>query len=492
MDRATKLSLIAEHAAKAADRKLLSSHCEHLVPCAWLVLMEGEDHPALNDHHAGWLGGRPSLPAKIAWPALQDAPLPYLMGLDLAALPAWLGLPTSGDLCLFGASSAAVALGFPAGARRAPKRPPQVPYCNGHLAAGEVFDRQGLEVVPGLRLDRSCVTDRALAEKLAQAVRAMAPAGTCVGRIGGADPDGARVGFMQECAYRRAHGHPGFIDGSLTLATLDAHLAALRQRPPPEPEPVLVPPVVAARISTEAAREIAVGAAILADCKEKPPHIPAFLTNLKDAVKALRIALNATNPHPQVHAYGMVLRALNLWHRTLAEMPAKYRQVIARHRAAPVPATDAQATRIAEELASLLDRIGNAADSAAARAAISDAERHVQAHGDRLPLVALENLHHARIRVINRIHFARQGQGQVGGDPATAIATLTAQRASLAWLKADPAGHRAAAARWCPLLSVFSEGPFMWSDCGQLIYLVDTEDLARGDLTRMQGVVDSG
>jgi hypothetical protein len=190
MDRAAKLALIVGRIPAGPARDLLIAEVDRLRPRLWLSPPAAErarQSDGATGHEGdvdapAWIGGLPVLPAEQPWPQPHDQdPLPYVLGMRLAALPPGFGLPTTGTLNLFASDMDAAVVMVSADA---------VADERDHEDADE-YDRLDLDVFPALHPDLPLIApdeERSPADKaLLKACRGFRPEDivACIGARGG-------------------------------------------------------------------------------------------------------------------------------------------------------------------------------------------------------------------------------------------------------------------------------------------------------------------
>ena len=138
MNDADKQTFINHHVTAAADRRRLARRLNKLLPCGWLVPADQAESgkTSATQPPSAWVGGLPALAADQSWPEQGGERLPYLLRIDLAALPDGLGIPDSGVLHVFGAFAGVRLMVTPEGAAVREIPTDDRPYCDGVPGVG--------------------------------------------------------------------------------------------------------------------------------------------------------------------------------------------------------------------------------------------------------------------------------------------------------------------------------------------------------------------
>ncbi|MCK6488785.1 MAG: DUF1963 domain-containing protein [Planctomycetes bacterium] len=488
----------------------------HLAPCLWLV------PAAARTRTPAWAGGLPTLPPGTPWPEQDGRPLPYLIGVDLAALPAWLGLPATGTLHLFAAFSGLRALQVPAGAATAPMRAPAGPYLDDEPEPGEVHPRIPLRLVPGVVAvlpSERADPDGSLRDPLDRLTERVRPA-RAVARLGGPPDDPDEAASDGELAYLRRHGRESlWLEPRIQPGRLDARIARARAKP----RPAAAPPPPAAPVDVLRRR-----AAAALGIAGTPRPLTAARTRLRDQLARLETGvpaerwIQAVELARRLMAWEDAVQALDAAsarrlgndpvlaaaraasNRRTARLAELERELtrgsllkrmqgfIAQHQAAadaaadpapaPLPAEANAACRILEERVMAVEGRRHPPTTRRALAAL---DRHLQAHAADLDLEVLHSAMEQRQRIAGNL-FAQQVR-QAGPT----LDELLRRRRDLVWWHRDPGRHRRAIARQVHLLTLYESDHVYWGDAGHLGVWVDASERAQGRLSGARGVVSS-
>ena len=465
------------------------------------------------------------MPVDTPWPQRRGRCLPYLLSIDLAAIPTPKDWPSAGMLLVFGSYSGAATVWVPSESTCVSRPSPKGPYLDDDVPE-ETPPRQRLMGINGIARSSAFPEDDEDADERWDAILERIRPEGAVARLGGGHASSDDGETDRELAYLRSHDREGlWLIPKEDPATVLQAMEACRQRSSQDhPAPAPVPQEVAARLHAEIPGFLSVAKGTT------DPDVAFATKELKKHWNSVRRE-GAASPWMTWHS---LLMAWMQWQEALVQAATHEPQFVAsmadftaiRSAVHRKQQRFQRANRFFESFMAKLVRdpagtLRNAAhrqdaavnsrtldqDPALATAQITEAvdgmvesdmrRDYEQARQRWNTLETMLASSAARIDP-DALFMALQQRWRVGNNlqalrfrqEGPSLEQLIKRHDDLVWW-ASRTDHAQEMAGWRPLLNIYSVDHFCWGDMGVLVLWIDQRDLESGDFSRLQGVVST-